>query len=117
MSGQVVPIHGSSGKDRHDHDGAMRGEGRPEIPEKKPASTRCRRCIVSRERKSQSTALLAAAAPAPLVLTPDEAKMLAVFRAMDDRAKSDVTKLATRLARLNPYRAAPMLRLVAGGAS
>jgi hypothetical protein len=71
---------------------------------------------MSRDQKSQSTSLLAAAAPVPLALTPDEAKMLAVFRAMDDRAKSNVTRLATRLARLNLYRAAPALRLVAGGA-
>ena len=71
---------------------------------------------MSREQRSQTTGLLAAAAPVPLALTPDETKMLAVFRAMDDRAKSDVTKLSTRLAPLNPYRAAPTLRLVAGGA-
>ena len=69
-----------------------------------------------RATKLRGGGLLAAAAPAPLVLTPGEAKMLAVFRAMDNRAKDDVIDFASSLAELNPHRAAPSLRLIAGGA-
>jgi hypothetical protein len=72
---------------------------------------------MSRATEVHNRSRLAATVPAPLKLTPAEAAMLAVFRAMDDRAKSDVTKLATRLARLNPHRHVPQLRLITGGKS
>lgn len=71
---------------------------------------------MSRATETHGGGLLAAAAPAPLVLTPGEAKLLAVFRAMDKRAKSDVLEFASRLAELNPHREAPSLRLIIGGA-
>jgi hypothetical protein len=49
-------------------------------------------------------------------LTKDEESMLQSFRTMDARGKSDIAKLAARIAKLNPGVQRPTLHLVGGGA-
>jgi hypothetical protein len=120
MSSQFVPIHGSSGEGRHDHDGAVRGESRPEVPEKKPASTRCRGCVVSRANLpppvNAPQLVISPPAPPDLKLTRDEKSILDAFRTMDDRRKREALDRMDRIAHTHPGRAGPRLRLVGGGA-
>jgi hypothetical protein len=49
-------------------------------------------------------------------LTPGEKRLLAAHRAMDNRSRAYIEKLATAQAKRCPRRAAPSLRLVAGTA-
>jgi hypothetical protein len=49
-------------------------------------------------------------------LTKEEQAMLLSFRTMDARGKSDIAKLAARLAERHPHVPRPTLRLVSGGA-
>lgn len=56
------------------------------------------------------------APPAPK-LTADEQRILAAFRAMDQRSKDEMVSEMDRRARAYPARRPATLRLVAGGAS
>lgn len=53
----------------------------------------------------------------PNALSPNEAEMLAAFRASDDHTRNVVLKIARALAISNPRTRAPFLSLVQGGAS
>lgn len=55
--------------------------------------------------------------PATSALTAEEHRILAAFRAADDRSREMCTRIVERFAHDCPRRTAPALRLVSGGAA